>query len=49
MKKLYETPELEMIKFTLTDPILKSVIEDVGGGGDSGGEGEFGDGEFGFD
>lgn len=48
MKKNYEAPELELVKFTLTDVILASITEDVGGGGDPGGGGEFGDdGEFG--
>ena len=47
MRKEYETPTFEMITFRLTDVIMRSEAENVGGGGDFGGEGGFGDGGFG--
>ena len=43
MKKNYEAPELETIRFTLSDILAESKTEDIGGGGDPGGDGEFGD------
>lgn len=43
MKKTYETPTLEAVKLNVTDILVQSKTEDVGGGGDWGGNGEFGD------
>lgn len=45
MKKEYESPTLEIVRFSLREAILASV-EDIGGGGDQGNTdpaGEFGD------
>lgn len=46
MKKEYETPTMDLMKFCLQDVVLASKIEDAGGGVDPGGDSEFGD-EFG--
>ena len=43
MKKEYETPNMELMKFCLQDVVLASKIEDAGGGVDPGTGGEFGD------
>lgn len=49
MRKKYETPDIEIIKLSLTDVILASDAEGVGGGGDNGGTGGFGgDGDDGL-
>ena len=46
MKKIYEAPELELIRFRLVDVILTSPTEDLGsqiGDGDEGGGFDIGD------
>ena len=45
MKRIYDSPEFEMIKLELTDAIcIDSKTEGGAGGGDWGGNGEFSEG-----
>ena len=44
MKKSYESPKLEWIKLKATDIICDSRTEGGAGGGDWGGDGDFGEG-----
>lgn len=44
MKRIYDSPKFELIKLEMTDVICDSRTESGAGGGDWGGEGEFGEG-----
>lgn len=44
MKRVYQEPEFELITLSLIDVICDSRTEGAGGGGDWGGNGEFGEG-----